>query len=234
MNKRFMFFLISIQFFNILGAAPRKQYYGQHRFGIKQDQFVNDTFFHDKKNGVFVDIGAHAGTHFSNTYFFEKYLDWTGICIEPSPIRYKQLIKNRSCICFNKAIANENTIMQFADMPGGYLSGLMDKFEETVKKRRRIEQSIRENKTALIDVECVKLNDLLDQYHITKIDFLSIDTEGGELEILQSIDYERFDIDVMCVEVRASSSIDPTDFLESKNYTFVKRLGRDVIYKKRS
>ena len=57
------------------------QYYSQ----FKQDQFLNEVLFNNKKNGFFIDIGAHDGVTISNTLFFEKQNDWKGICIEPNP-----------------------------------------------------------------------------------------------------------------------------------------------------
>ena len=57
------------------------QYYSQ----FKQDQFLNEVLFNNKKNGFFIDIGAHDRVTISNTLFFEKHNEWKGICIEPNP-----------------------------------------------------------------------------------------------------------------------------------------------------
>ena len=65
-------------------------YYSQ--FG--QDKYLNENFFHNKSNGTYVDIGAHDGITGSNTYFFDL-LGWEGICFEPLPEIYNQLVINR-------------------------------------------------------------------------------------------------------------------------------------------
>ena len=69
---------------------------------LKQDKYLYDNFFNSKKNnGFFLEIGADDGIRFSNSYFFEKHLNWDGICIEASPTRYKELVNNRNSINVN-------------------------------------------------------------------------------------------------------------------------------------
>src|SRR5437773_2248892 len=64
-----------------------------------QDRILNKYFFHDKRNGTFVDVAAYDGIFCNNTYFFEKNLDWTGICIDCNA--FEQLTKNRNSICID-------------------------------------------------------------------------------------------------------------------------------------
>ena len=61
-----------------------------------QDILLNNLI--NKQNGFFIDIGAHDGICFSNSYLFETELEWNGICIEPLPNIFKKLEKNRKCI----------------------------------------------------------------------------------------------------------------------------------------
>jgi len=67
----------------------------------KQDLFIDKYIFNHKRNGTFLDIGAYDGLEFSKTYYFEKELDWNGICVKPLPHIYNKLIKNRNCVCVN-------------------------------------------------------------------------------------------------------------------------------------
>ena len=62
------------------------KFYSQH----KQDEFIID-YFKGKKDGTFLDIGAHDGITLSNTYTLETELDWSGICFEPMPHEFKKL-----------------------------------------------------------------------------------------------------------------------------------------------
>ena len=204
-------------------------YYGQY----EQDRYLYENIFHNKTNGVFVEFGALDGIRFSNTYFFEKYLGWTGICAEPNPLLFPQLQKNRNCICINGCITDFEGISKFF-LIHGYgvgLSGLIEKYDanrvETLKK----EIAPYNSKYEIIDVKCERLNNILRKNNIYHIDFLSIDTEGGELDILKSIDFDTFSIDVICVEVHHKDG-QIRQFLENKGFVFLKTIGVDEIYQK--
>jgi len=204
-----------------------------------QDQFVNETFFHGKRNGVFVDIGAHDGIMNSNTCFFEECLGWTGICIEPIPHLFEELKKNRDCFCFNGCIANFNgpaKFLQFSDNRSNLLevfSGLVDTYDsreyhDLAKHLTRLNRGT----TSVVDVQCYILEDVLKRYNIERIDYLSIDTEGAELTILKSIDFSAIDIDVISVENLYTDETGIQELLEKNGYTYICRVGLDEIYKK--
>jgi hypothetical protein len=57
----------------------KTKYFSQY----KQDEFLDKVLFKKKQNGFFIEIGAHDGISFSNSFFFEKNRSWEGICIEP-------------------------------------------------------------------------------------------------------------------------------------------------------
>jgi hypothetical protein len=64
-----------------------------------QDSFLFERFFYGKRGGVFVDIGAYDGQKFSNTLFFERYLGWSGLCVEPQAAAFRKLSSRRACRC---------------------------------------------------------------------------------------------------------------------------------------
>jgi len=72
----------------------KEEYYSQYQ----QDKYLNEIVFKNKEKGFFLDIGAHDGASLNNTYFFEKYRKWNGICIEPIPEVFAKLDENRNCI----------------------------------------------------------------------------------------------------------------------------------------
>ena len=80
---------------------------------------------------------------------------------------------------------------------------------------------------------CYLLNNLLKANNIFHIDYLSIDTEGGEFDILLSIDFDSFSIDVIDVENNFIHETKIKDFLEFKGYSLVKRIECDEIYVKK-
>ena len=78
------------------------KYYGQYQ----QDKYL-DKLFKGKSNGTFVDIGAHDGLTFSNSYFFEKERNWKGVCLEPIPEIFAKLNETRNCIKINGCVSNK-------------------------------------------------------------------------------------------------------------------------------
>jgi FkbM family methyltransferase len=204
---------------------------------FEQDKFIYETYFKDKQNGYFVDIGAHDGITLSNSKFFED-LGWDGICIEPNPKIFEILINNRKCKCVQKAISNKIGNAQFFQIIEGpdMLSGLVDEFTNTaITKINNELESSSDQKFDYIDVECDLFENIVDQ---TKIDFLSLDTEGNELKILRSINFNKFDIEIITVENNEYDITLPiphsefTNFLTLKGYEFITRLGCDEVYKK--
>ena len=90
-----------------------KTFFGQ----MGEDVFIFRNFINQKVNdGIFIELGACDGLICSNTLFFEKYLNFTGILIEPDKKNYDELVKNRpNCKCFNYAIDSEEGTKEFTE-----------------------------------------------------------------------------------------------------------------------
>lgn len=201
-----------------------------------QDSFLYNHVFKDKKNGVFVDIGANDGITFSNTYFFEKEMGWTGICVEPIPEIFDKLRANRNCHCILGCISNKTgpidfLVIQDSTYRNDMLSGIFEKFDprQLAIIQRQIAQGNGTSK--IIPVQSYSLTQLLLEHHIPNVDYLSIDTEGGELDILKSIDFSKVDIEIIDVENNFHSP-DFQTFLESVGYKKIAILAQDEIYQK--
>lgn len=212
----------------IFAFEKSSAFYGQYQ----QDQYVYENFFKNKQNGVFVDIGAHDGITLSNTYFFEKTMGWTGICIEPIPEVYNRLKDNRKCLCIQGCIFDNRDSVPFLKISGWaeMLSGIIENYDPQHLKRIQWEIELNGGQAEIINVRCYNLMELLLKNHIQHIDYLSIDTEGGELGILQSIDFSRIDIDVIEVENNYHGPFQT--FLEPLGYKKICNLGPDEIYRK--
>jgi FkbM family methyltransferase len=204
------------------------KYYSQY----KQDQFLNENFFKNKKNGIFVDIGAYDGIEGSNSYFFEKHLEWKGLCVEPIPSVFNKLIKNRNCFCEQVAAWKENDIKKFKIIEGysEMLSGLIDSYEDEHKKRIDSEIEAFNQKSIEIEIQCIDINLLLLKYDLYNIDFLSIDIEGSEIEILKKLDFSKFKIEYISVENNYNNS-EIREILKKANFELINRLNIDDIYK---
>jgi len=223
--KKFIIFLSCAIVFTNLACA---KYYSQ----IGQDKFVYEHFFKQKKNGVFVDIGAHDGISYSNTYFFEKNLGWTGICVEPIPEIFTRLKQNRNCTCIQACVAEKTKQDKFLyvreqNMDTEMLSGLLSNFNPD--HVQRIERESSKKNQIIFNVTCYSFNELLEKYGITHINFLSLDTEGSEFEILNALDFSKYTIDVITVEENHHYD-NFMKLLTSKGYHLEKVLQWDLVF----
>jgi len=206
-------------------------YYSQ----INQDR-IADFALSRKTKGVFLDIGAHDGITFSNTYFFEKERGWAGICIDPNPDVFQKLAANRHCICENCAIATEEKQLIYRKVTGQYFSEMLGGIVEFMDAEHieRINKEVVNHAECSVEdipVECKRLDNLLNKYSVIEIDYLSIDTEGAEYEILQSLDFDRLNIRLISVERNKNSQV--RNLLNSKGYKCCSA-GLDAFYYKES
>jgi FkbM family methyltransferase len=202
---------------------------------VGQDEYLDKEIFNKKTNGFFVEVGANDGVLFSNSLFFEKNRSWKGLLIEPNPEEYKKLITNRSSICLNLAISDTEGEVVFNKITGygQQLSGIVSKYDP--KHIDRIKRTIDEfgGSQEQVKIQSKSLDSIFHLHNIKKIDFISIDTEGGELDILKTIDFEKVCIKALIVENNYSKN-DIYEFLNAKGYKLTKRLEMDEIYVKRS
>ena len=191
-----------------------------------QDKIIKDIFFNNKRNGFFVEIGAYDGIDGSNCYHFERYLNWDGIAIEPSIIQYEKLKSNRKCKTINKAISDEVKDVEFLEVVEGLtqMSGINNEnytASELIKKSEK-SKTIKSKITTTTFEEEIKSD--------IEIDYLSIDIEGGELDLLKSIDFNKFNIKVISVENNVPDKFNYSSFFKTKNFSFFDRIGQDEIF----
>lgn len=149
---------------------------------IGQDFFVLDALDW-KRGGFFVEFGATDGVALSNTYLLEKLFGWTGILAEPSPWWHNQLSASG-----RTAVIDHDCVWR--------TSGEQISFEEATRPElstmRRFSKSDlhKRTKRSSVQVPTISLNDLLEKHNAPDvIDYLSIDTEGSEFDILEAFDF---------------------------------------------
>lgn len=200
-----------------------------------QDEYIYKKFFKNKKNkGFFLEIGADDGIRFSNCKFFEETLKWDGIAIEAREQAYNKLIKNRKCNCIHAVLSDIEENTTFLDIKGYGLglSGLIDKYDKRHVMRINNEiKNINNEGHDIINVKTEKLNNILDKYNVTNIDFLSIDTEGSEIDILKTLDFNKYNINVITIEDNYNDS-KLMDFFIKNNYSLIQQIKCDKIFKK--
>lgn len=196
-----------------------------------QDKFLNDHIFKNMKNGFFLEMGAADGLRHSNTYFFEQNLGWNGICIEPREADYLELVQNRKCICENICISDSEGEQDFLEITGyGHqLSGLKKDFDERHVKRINKESIEYKSKQEILRKKCTTINKIFEKHSVAKIDYFSLDIEGGELKVLKSIDFSRYPIQVVSVENNYNDK-KLRKFMEKNNYEMIKKIHIDEIY----
>ena len=147
-----------------------------------------------KKNGVFVEFGATDGLFGSNSLMLEQR-GWTGILSEPAKCWHERLKLNRagSTLDFRCVWVESNKQIDFSECEAEGLSTISSFVNQDHHANVR-------EKSVHYSVNTVSLNDLLDQHSIKGIDYLSIDTEGSEFDILNAWDPVQHPISIITVE----------------------------------
>lgn len=181
---------------------------------LRQELFVL-AVTRGKQNGFFVEFGATNGLTLSNSYVLQKQFGWNGILAEPSPEWHDALWENRNCAIDTRCVWRASgDKLKF--VPSGELSTLSQFTETEIFKALGTE-------TNEVIVETVSLKDLLDTHKAPEhIDFLSIDTEGSELEILTAYDFSDRKIDIIACEHAYSEDREKiADLLGKQGYRVV-------------
>lgn len=195
-----------------------------------QDKFLTEEIFKYKKNGTFVEIGAHNGICFSNTYYLEQNLGWRGICVEPQTDIFEQLEKNRSAICINSCAYKSTGSQIFLYLNGisNMLSGILADYDIRHIWRVLSETQSLGGYIELFNVPTISINEIFSKLE-NNIDLLCIDCEGCEKQILETIDFKNNNIRVIVVENNYDDPGIP-NILNSFGYKLIKILGEDEIY----
>lgn len=192
-----------------------------------QDKIIKERFFKNKKTGFFIEIGAYDGIEGSNCYHFEKFLKWDGIAIEPSNIQFKKLKKNRKCKLFNKAISNEIKEVEFIEVTEGLtqMSGINEKY---YKKNFDFISNNEKSKIQNYNLKTITFEQVVSQG--IDIDYLSIDIEGGEMDLLKSINFNNNNIKIISLENNTPADLNFENFFKNKKFIYFDRIGQDEIF----
>ena len=149
------------------------------------------SIFANTASGFFVEAGAGDGVEISNTLLLEQR-GWNGLCVEPSP-RFARLIRNRTCRVANACLGrlDGETLPFHLDQHDSHYSGI-HKFLDDWQRQRAAKT---------FDIATVSLGTLLRKYNAPRfIEYLSLDTEGSELEILRGLDFSEFSFGALTIE----------------------------------
>jgi FkbM family methyltransferase len=174
------------------------------------DWKLNDIF--NKEKGFYIELVANDGITYSNTAFLEYEKNWTGILIEPSSEKYEECLKNRpdniiiNCACVSNEY-KENTIYGDFDI-GSMMSSI---------------NGNRLGNNNLVEVKSLTLEKILD-FHLPMhkiVDFLSLDVEGYEFEVLKGLNFEKYSPKYILVEIYTKDMESIFNFLKEKDYELI-------------
>ena len=179
---------------------------------LRQDLFVLSKLSFIEQ-GYFVEFGATDGYELSNTYLLESRKNWTGILVEPARCWHGQLEKNRpnSRVETRCVWKNSGTLIPFVETSDRKLS---------TAEELNISSDLDDRKTvmATYHVESISLLNLLEKYDAPRrINYLSIDTEGSEFEILNAFDFTAYSFDVITCEHNYTANREKIYELLTKN-----------------
>ena len=189
---------------NLLSHFSKK--YKDSKAQLMQDLFVD--YILNKDNGLFVEVGACDGLVHSNSFFLEKNKNWNGILCEPAEFWHKELLINRpNCFIEKKPIFNS----------------LKKKVNFSIKKGGRSHIDNNNNDKNLVSLDSITLNQLFSKQGINKIDYLSVDTEGSEFDILSDLNYTKYRPTIITVEHNYKKTIREKilQLLNNNNYSRV-------------
>lgn len=188
------------------------------------------------RNGVFVDVGAYDGYHGSASLTLEKALGWTGVCIEAQAHLYERLIKHRSCIALNAAAHNYTGVVRFTQPsttdPGDFIQmmgGITDAYDP--RHTELIRSSSPGIQITEVEVQAVRLQDVLAEHGIKHVDYMKLDTENSEAWVLAGMDFNAVSVDVLQVEEIWPSNSGPVYArLFANGYVLVEKVEKDLIF----
>ncbi|MBP1685295.1 MAG: hypothetical protein H6Q33_1438 [Deltaproteobacteria bacterium] len=196
-------------------AARLRAAYGPNRFSENEEEWIIRDYFKDRAGGFFVDIGASHYQQNSNTYYLESRLNWSGIAVDPQVIleadyrKYRP--RTRFFPMFVSDVSNQSAKLYIA---GGNLSAVSADRSFT----QLFGDQVRE-----FTAPTISLTDLLDQLHVTSVDFLSIDVELSEPKVLASFDIDRFRPAMVCIEAHPDVRQQILDYFAAHRYVVIGR-----------
>ena len=186
-----------------------EQRYGPSKHSEHADEWILKDFFGDRRAGVFVDVGANDYQRFSNTYYLETARGWSGLAIEPQAKFAADYTAHRPRTTFVPLfVSDESNREAVLHVPSNDLvaSG-DDSFARSFS-----------GPTTPTRVNTATLDDILDRFGVTQVDFLTMDIELAEPAALKGFSIRRFNTRLACVEAHPSVRQRILDYFAANGY----------------
>jgi FkbM family methyltransferase len=171
------------------------------------------------RRGYFVDSGTNEPLEMSNSLFYEKCLEWDGLCVEPQVKYHEKTEKSRSCYLHKGCLASRSMI---ATMEGE--DGIAKVIETTIN------DTISGTDNNPRAVQCSKLKDILASRGQSSIDFWSLDVEGAEIDVLTSFEFNDIPVTALLIEDFWVPQRDLDYLVTSKGFVKYRQLAVDSLY----
>ena len=201
-------------------------YYSQD----EEDKYLYDNYFSKytlQGQKYFFEMGAMDGVIYSNTKFYEDTLQWKGVLVEPNPVLYSQLLENRpSCLSMGVLVSNQQEPLDFIICREvGAVSSVKNTCPEMFQT-----VFYDHNYTYTRKMIPVDLTTILRKSGFPRIDFMSVDVEGHEMEVLDSFDFSIPTVLWLLEALDGKSEKCIKDFMEARQFKFIERMGRNLIF----
>ncbi|NBP15946.1 FkbM family methyltransferase [bacterium] len=210
---------------------------------VGQDIYVLE-YLNYKTDGFFVELGASDGITLSNTYLLEKKYHWTGVLIEPS-FEYESLVKNRHSQTFKECVSDSEKVLNFIECKdtcteawASYShphNSMLEKNLDELIIINNCETVKRIRPTGVLKkVKTTTLESILDKAKAPNvIDYLSLDVEGEEYNILKNFPFNKYKFRIMTVETNGAEPVGTMirELLHRNGYTFITSLQNlDLVF----
>ena len=170
-------------------------------------------YFNNKKKGFYVDVGAYHPIQRNNTMLLHE-MGWEGINIDISDFSIK---------LFDRLRPNDTNLNVAVSKTNGYVEMFYQKkLSQLHTIKKEIANNVFQGKIKSKKILSKTMNEILKEtkYFKKKIDFLDIDVEGADLEVLESLDFSEYSPELICVEYigEDKKNSDIFNFLINKNY----------------
>lgn len=187
-------------------------------------------------NGTFLEIGANDGFKQSNTYYYERIRNWKGVLIEPIPILFEQCKKLRkrsevfNYICSEPEYSGSCKNIRYADLMS-QVSGTFDHKNDEEKHINRGLEIQKIDKSFEVEVECLTLSKVINKSSFNNFDFMSIDVEGHELQVLKGLNLEKHAPSYLLVETWDHEKKEIINYLDSHYRVEDYLTEKDILFK---
>ena len=213
----------------ILFAVNNILFSRNYSYSQEGEDLILNRFFEKQNKGFYIDVGAHHPVRFSNTYMFYKR-GWSGINIDamPNSMKIFNLLRPRDINLEIPISLNEKKMTYYS-----FNDPAINGFDKNLSHSRTNDYKL----ISKISLETKTLEKLLDKYLIKKeIDFLSIDVEGLDLEVLKSINLKKYKPKIILVEILESNfdnlkNCDLYNFLMDNDYVFLAKTINTFFFK---